>query len=592
MSEKTKFNDFAPAPQTADQAVIEEELARQRLNRALGKDVDETEIASLKDLQDTLASRPPEGSYQEYVDVEAKEPLNEGVFTGDVFYKDDAVYSITARSEAGDQVMVTVVTSKSHEAGVDETQLMTEDEARKLLDGAELVDSGVDRENAAFTSGTLETKSDAVVTATSAETTQNSTNFTELSVDEQRKLLRTLFGKELVDQLSDADLAKYAAVGSELPGKQTTAEATPESAKLTDEQKAELKKDVEKTILHDIEVDADFKDNDAFIAKLTELRDNLVNGTIFNYGGITVDEANDAIQSVLDKNYKEAPRLFEAAAATIDSDTDNAASDELLKDLQMTPEERKNRDLLKIYRNASDDERRRINEIAWGENLENPLEGYDPEIARNISDEDAIELMRNAFENGYKLPIDAADSDAEPQDDDSDAEQDSSDDETEQQDAPTGFLNRLRSRWDNMENRRKKVTRAIGGIVLTAAGITMAVLIAKNGGDHSAALDAANNLQSTGIKPSEHANDPQAFANFAGSLKDLHVGAGQGVYDVLAHNGIDKSKVSYAELYDLQRQFPKELYLQQVGNVTDVRITSPGNLSQPLADALAKLASN
>lgn len=419
------------------------------------------------------------------------------------------------------------------------------------------------------------------------EQTTNSTNFTELPVDEQRKLLRTLFGKELVDQLSDADLAKYAAVGSKLSDKQATAETTPESVALTDEQKAELKKDVEKTILHDIEVNADFKDNDAFIAKLTELRDSLVSDR-----GITVDEANDAIQSVVDKNYKEAPRLFEAAAPAIDSDAENAASDELLEELQMTPEERKNRDLLKIYRNASEDEMRRINEIAWGENLENPLEGYDPEIARNISDDDAIELMRNAFKNNYKLPIDA-DSDTEPtQDDDSDAEQDSSDDETEQQDAPTGFLNRLRSRWDNMENRRKKVTRAIAGVALTAIGVTGAVVAYKLHMDHTAVLDAANNLKSGAKAATGHANDPQAFANFAANLKDLRVGAGQGIYDVLTHNGIDKSKVSYAELYDLQRQFPKELYLQQVGNVTDVRITNPGTLSQPLADALTKFASN
>lgn len=402
----------------------------------------------------------------------------------------------------------------------------------------------------------------------------------------------------VIDRLMELATAEQAAAAdnSGETGEQTTTpeteaekpEADVDYKDMTDEQKAEFLKDVKGLVYDNIGDAYRFGDKEAFAEQVKKLRDSLMRD-----GGIELNEADQVVHQALTETYEGIFDSNETPADKPDSDADNAASDELLEELQMTPEERKNRDLLNIYRNASEDERRRINEIAWGENLENPLEGYDPEIARNISDDDAIELMRNAFENGYKLPIDAAaDSDAEPQDDDSDAEQDSSDDEAEQQDAPTGFLNRLRSRWDNMENRRKKVTRAIGGIVLTAAGITMAVLIAKNGGDHSAALDAANNLQSTGIKPSEHANDPQAFANFAGSLKDLHVGAGQGVYDVLAHNGIDKSKVSYAELYDLQRQFPKELYLQQVGNVTDVRITSPGNLSQPLADALAKLARN
>lgn len=382
----------------------------------------------------------------------------------------------------------------------------------------------------------LATAEQAAAADNSGETGEqitNSTDFTSLPVEKQRELLRTLFGKELVDQLSDADLAKYAVASDKIPG----VEAAVAASNTEEEEKAASSQE-----------GADSEDGS--------------------------DTGTDA-----DTDHK------------VDSDSAAKASDEVLKEVHLTPEERKRRDLLNLYRNASSDEMRRISEAAWGEK---GMEGYDESMAYGVSDDEAVDIMQTAFDNGYRVAGQEASQDTEASDDDADAaeQQDSSDDETEEQDAPTGFLNRLRSRWDNMENRRKKVTRAIAGVALTAIGVTGAVVAYKLHMDHTAVLDAANNLKSTGIKPSEHANDPQAFANFVGSLKDLHVGAGQGVYDVLAHNGIDKSKVSYAELYDLQRQFPKELYLQQVGNVTDVRITNPGTLSQPLADALAKFASN
>lgn len=569
MSEKTNFKDFEPAEQTVDQAMLDQRLAELRMNRALGKDVDESEIQSAKDFQEFFANRPPAGDYQEHLDSEEKSPLDKGVFPGDVFYKKETtetkatnpdgtpkytykegsshtrvreiikevtsekVYSITARREVGGQVMVTVVTAKNHESDVDETQLMTEDEARKLLAGAELVDSGIDRENAR------------------GEDEEPSTDTPKDPADDEKK---------------PDDSAKV-----EMPDADTAYKD------LTGEQKAVIVRDVEGLVrsigLPDL--------IDEYDAQLTKLRNSLIAD-----GGMTKEEAEEVIKkasyNVNDYEPAEFPDLSDddedvvipktnpdldaAVAAVNEKDPANAKKSyaEMLKELEGLSDEERDEKLSAIWEGASEEERQKLILAAFG-----------PEEYATIRPEDVA-----SWESGtiQRIVLDALNN-GEPQaktEGLNDLER--SEDRIENLPQPEGLFRRgrnwARERWGNMENRRLKVAAVLGTLAAGAA-VYGAVYFATR--DHGAALDSAQSLQS-GLGLKGAVGETLANGNW-------NIPNGGGLLEAMRTNGVDTAKLTSDVAQHLVSSFPTEFEWHG----SDIWISNPGNLSSQAASYLESL---
>ena len=261
--------------------------------------------------------------------------------------------------------------------------------------------------------------------------------------------------------------------------------------------------------------------------------------------------------------------LDAAVAAVNEKDPANAKKSyaEMLQELKGLTDEEQDEKLSAIWEGASEEERQKLILAAFG-----------PEEYATIRPEDVA-----SWESGtiQRIVLDALNN-GEPQaktEGLNDLER--SKDRIENLPQPEGFLSRgrnwARERWDNTENRRYKVARALTGVALTVMGITAAVVIAKNGGDHSAVLDTVQNIKG-GFNV--HGTVGETLAN-----GNWNIPNGGGLLEAMRTNGVDTAKLTHDYAQHLIDSYPTEFEWHG----SDIWISNPGDLSSQAAADLESL---
>ncbi|MFZ2544835.1 MAG: hypothetical protein WAW80_02565 [Candidatus Saccharimonadales bacterium] len=413
MNEKANFKDFAPASQTLDESILEQNIAQLRLKRAFGKEIDQAELDGMKGMQELFANRPASGDYNEHVDVEAKDPIKDGLFPGDVFFKkvtqktrvmgelkdkdgnvvhtykkstykegsnftrvpeyqeevvSEVVYAVTARREIGGQAFVLL---KTETKNGDIEEIVSEDEARKLLSGAELVDSGIDRENARFSNQSevvnsdVDNESEPVGESTgesakvlTEEDDKYASMFADTTALDRLNMLNLINGNKEVSRVGDGAIKDLEYLDS-LKGK--------EAADF-------IHKAIEKGFVLSKDGDVEFKSS-------------LDTPKLAQAYSVDSSEQESGVSASGSKNFDP-----------------SSLSDEA--------KERRKRDIIALFKNASDDDISKMFQLAYGDDLETKLDDLEKrgihtskDLLNEESQDELVELINSATAKGFRFNV-------------------------------------------------------------------------------------------------------------------------------------------------------------------------------------------